>query len=65
MACRSAFLLDEKELDEIVYLYNIEPENEQPLFGFLFNISGRDNISRGLVIASTISIQWVHPTYED
>jgi|SRR5436190_10552099 len=57
------FLLTEDEVKAILNEQQIT--FNKGLFGFLFNINGRQNTRTGVTICKTLYIQWENPDYED
>jgi len=60
------FLLDEYELANIIDFKEIEINTDQPYFGIVFNIIGKENyFINGTVIFTSLYINWRYPAHED
>lgn len=61
------FILDEYEIDHILLWYNVEPltDIKKTVFGFIFNINGRNVDSKGIVICKELNIRWENPDYNE
>ncbi|MCB0507617.1 MAG: hypothetical protein R2739_05360 [Chitinophagales bacterium] len=58
------FLLTEDELEDIIQFREIEIPEEKKVFGFVFNIIGKENyFINGTVICSEFYINWRHPNH--
>lgn len=60
------FILDDGEINQILSWHDVEIPQTQSLFGFIFNINGKNDLnfrnidSKGIVICKELNVRWEH-----
>ncbi len=56
--------LSKSDIKEICQSNHVEYPESNEVFGFQFNVTGYNNLTKAIIICSSLSIRWEHP-YND